>query len=80
MRTTVTIDEELVRELTRIYGVKTKTQAVLRAIKEELRRAKLRKLASMLGKVDVDKDAWREGREGDIERSESLNEREARHG
>ena len=54
MRTTVTLDEKLVRELVKVTNVKTKTSAVALAVKEHIRRVKLKKLAALLGTVDVD--------------------------
>ena len=57
MRTNVVLDEAKVNVLMRLTGAKTKTAAVVRAVDEQIRREKLRRLASMLGKVDVDDEA-----------------------
>ena len=64
MRTTVTIDEKLVRELMELSYAKNKTNAVTSAVKEQIRRAKLKKLADLLGTIDTD--------EKEIERSDRL--------
>ncbi|MBW2066850.1 MAG: type II toxin-antitoxin system VapB family antitoxin [Deltaproteobacteria bacterium] len=72
MRTTVTLDEELVRELVKVSNAKSKTAAVALAVKEQIRRAKLRKLADLLGTVDVDEKAVREGEKADLERVKWL--------
>jgi hypothetical protein len=72
MRTTVTIDEELVRKLMEMYGTQTKTQAVIRAIKEELRRNKLRQLADLLGNIEIDESAHSDVDKKDQERANWL--------
>jgi len=72
MRTTVTLDEELVRRVQALYGSKTKTAAVTRALHEHIRLARLNDLAGLLGKVDFDEDAIRSGDEADLERARSL--------
>jgi Arc/MetJ family transcription regulator len=72
MRTTVTLDENLVRELLKISGAKTKTAAVALAVKEQIRRAKLKKLAGLLGTVDVDEKAIQESNRADMKRAQWL--------
>ncbi|MEZ4602052.1 MAG: type II toxin-antitoxin system VapB family antitoxin [Desulfobacterales bacterium] len=42
MRTTVTLDEHMVRELVKISNAKSKTAAVAMAVKEQIRLAKLK--------------------------------------
>ncbi|MGB9440126.1 MAG: type II toxin-antitoxin system VapB family antitoxin [Desulfobacterales bacterium] len=72
MRTTVTLDENLVRELLKLSDAKTKTAAVAFAVQEQIRRAKLKKLASLLGTVVVDEKAINESNQADIKRAEWL--------
>lgn len=72
MRTTVTLDENLVRELVKISGAKTKTAAVALAVKEQIRRAKLKKLAGLLGTVDVDEKTIKESNRADMKRAQWL--------
>jgi len=72
MRTTVTLDENLVRELVKFSNAKTKTAAVAFAVKEQTRRAKLKKLAGLLGTVDVDEKAIEEGNKADMRRAQWL--------
>ena len=74
MRTTVTLDEKLVRDLMEISGAKSKTAAVASAVKERIRRAKLKKLAALLGKVDVNEADVLEGNEEDLLRAQWLKE------
>ena len=60
MRTTVTLDAKLVKELVEFTDAKTKTAAVAIAVKEQIRRAKLKKLADFLGTVAIDEKAMKE--------------------
>ena len=80
MRTNVTLDETLVRELLDLSGAKTKTAAVTAAVKEEIRRAKLKKLAGLLGRVRVDEKALQEGEKADRKRDRLLEGKGARRG
>ena len=73
MRTTVTIDEKLVRELMELSHAKNKTSAVASAVSEQIRRTKLKKLADLLGKIDVDIEAIEESDRLDLGRTEWLN-------
>jgi hypothetical protein len=57
MRTNVVLDEAKVDALMRLTGARSKTAAVARAVDEQIRREKLRRLASLLGKVDIDEEA-----------------------
>ena len=72
MRTTVTLDEKLVRELVKFSDAKTKTAAVALAVKEQIRRAKLKKLAGLLGTVDIDEEAIAERNIADMKRAQWL--------
>ena len=74
MRTTVTLDEEMVRELMEYCNAKSKTAAVASAIKEQIRRAKLKQLASVLGTVDLDETSIQESNEADMSRAQWLEE------
>jgi len=72
MRTTVTLDETLIGELLRFSDAKTKTAAVALAVKEQIRRAKLKQLAGLLGTVDVDEKTIEESNKADIMRAQWL--------
>ncbi len=72
MRTTVTLDENLVRELVKFSNAKTKTAAVALAVKEQIRRAKLKKLAGLLGTVDINEKAIKESDKADMRRAQWL--------
>lgn len=74
MRTNVTLDESLVSELLRLSGEKTKTAAVVMAIKEQIRFAKRKKLAKMLGSIEVDEESIKAQEAAEDERYKLLEE------
>jgi hypothetical protein len=80
MRTTVTLDENLVRELVRLSDAKTKTAAVAFAVQEQIRRAKLKKLANLLGTVTVNVKAINESNQADMRRTQWLEEMGEKNG
>ena len=53
MRTTVTLGDEMMRELLAATGTDNKTQAVQTAVTEFLRRQRLEKLRALRGKIDI---------------------------
>ena len=59
MRTTLSLDDGLIKELMKVTGARTKTAAIHLAISEFLRRKKLEGLLALEGKVRLDLD-WRE--------------------
>ena len=79
MRTTVTIDEALVRELLKLSKAKTKTAAVALAIKEHIRREKLKKLSKILGSVEIDDRVIQDGNAKDLAREKWLDELGKKH-
>ena len=54
MRATVTIEKEILDELVRESGHKSKASAVKAAISEYLRRKKIEKIRAMKGKLNFD--------------------------
>lgn len=74
MRTTVTIDDNLVRELIKLSKTKTKTAAVVLAVKEHIRREKLKRLAGLLGSVEIDDVVIQDGKTRDLARGRWLDE------
>ena len=69
MRTNVTLDESLVRELLDLSGEKTKTAAVTVAVREQIRRAKRRRLGGLLGRIEVDEASLQVQQEADRRRA-----------
>ena len=65
MRTTMSLDDRLIKELMAITGAKTKIEAIHLAISEFVRRKKLEGLKDLSGKVHIDLD-WRELEEQEL--------------
>ncbi len=59
MRTTMSLDDGLIKELMKVTGARTKTAAIHLAISEFLRRKKIEELLALEGKIQLDLD-WRE--------------------
>ena len=74
MRTTLDLDENLVKELMAVTGAKTKTEAVHLAISELLRRKKIEGLLALEGKIRLDLD-WRELEERELKDQERQQRR-----
>ncbi len=74
MRTTITLDESLLNELMSYFKAKTKTAAVAQAVKEQIRRAKLKRLANRLGRIAVDEEVIANGNKADRKREQLLNQ------
>jgi Arc/MetJ family transcription regulator len=53
MRTTLAIKEDLLEEVKALSGVKTKKEAVERALEEFIRRRKAKKLLDFEGKIEL---------------------------
>jgi hypothetical protein len=80
MRTTVTLDENMVQELVKLSEAKTKTAAEAFAVREQIRRVKLKKLASLLGTVTVDIKAINESDQADMRRAQWFEEMGEKNG
>lgn len=65
MRTTLSLDDRLIKELMEVTGAKTKTEAIHLAISELIRRKKVEGLLALEGKVHLDLD-WRELEEREL--------------
>ena len=61
MKTTLNIPRELLEEAVRLAGVRTKTQAVTRALEDFIRRQKIERLISETGSLEFS-DEWEEAR------------------
>ncbi len=53
-RTTVTLPQELLDELVDLVGARNKTQAVLEAVRQEIRRRKRQRIRSLAGRLEFD--------------------------
>ncbi len=56
-RTTITLPTDLVESLQETLKAKNKTQAVIMAIEDEIRRKKLERIKGMAGKMEFDLEA-----------------------
>ena len=54
MRTTVTLDYEILDELLKTTKARSKTSAVREAISDYLRRSKIKEIKALKGKLDFD--------------------------
>jgi len=63
MKTTLNIPKELLEEAVKLAGVRTKTEAVMLALKELIRRQKIERLIEQTGSVEFSDD-WEESRHG----------------
>ena len=74
MRTTISIDEELMNELMRAEPGVTRSEAVRRAIKEYVYQRRVDEFMKLAGSRIVDLD-WREMRRQSIEDAQALERR-----
>lgn len=56
MRTTLDLPEDLVEEARTMLGYKSKTDTIVFALEELIRRRKIKELTSMFGKVRIEVD------------------------
>jgi hypothetical protein len=56
MRTTLNISEDMLEEISRLSGVKCKTEIIDRALREMLDRLRRQKLKGAWGKIAIDLD------------------------
>ena len=56
MRTTLDLPEDLMNEALRVTGIKTKTQLIITALEELVRKSTISELKEFKGKVDLDMD------------------------
>ena len=53
MRATLNLPDELINEVMKITGEKTKTKALIRVLEEYIRQAKIKKLIELSGKIEI---------------------------
>jgi hypothetical protein len=78
MRTTLDLNEKLIRELMNVTSAKTKTDAIHQAAAELIRRKKLDQLKSLSGVIHLDLD-WSKLEQAEIRRQASLKRRRHDH-
>ena len=77
MRTTLDLNEKLIRELMDVTSAKTKTEAIHQAAAELIRRKKLDQLKALSGVIHLDLD-WCKLEQAELRHQASLKRR--RHG
>jgi Arc/MetJ family transcription regulator len=74
VRTTLNLDENLLKEVMTITGAKTKTQAIHLAMAEFIRQRRLEGLKTLSGKIHLNLD-WRELEEQELKAQEGRERR-----
>jgi hypothetical protein len=65
MRATLNIPDELIEEVKRITGARTKTEAIVISLKEVIRQRKIEELIALRGKINIDYD-WEKEEEREL--------------
>jgi Arc/MetJ family transcription regulator len=73
MRATLNIPDELVNEAQKATGAKTKTETIVIALKEVVRKKRIEELLALRGKVKIDYD-WEVEEEREIEAQRAREE------
>jgi hypothetical protein len=76
MRATLNIPDNLISEVQKLSGEKSKTNAIIVAMKEFVRQKKVKALIALRGKIQIDYD-WEKEEELEIK---AQKEREKLHG
>lgn len=69
MRATLNIPDELINEVQRLSGEKTKTQAIVTVMEDYVRRKKMEDLLALRGKISIEYD-WEREEEAEIKAAE----------
>jgi hypothetical protein len=65
MRATLNIPDELVSEVQKLSGERSKTRAITVAMQEFVRQQKIKKLIALRGKIQIDYD-WKKEEEAEM--------------
>ena len=65
MRATLNIPDELISEVQKLSGEKSKTKAIVIAMQEFIRQKKIKELLALRGKIKIDYD-WKKEEEREI--------------
>lgn len=69
MRATLNIPDELIDEVQRLSGEKTKTQAIVTVMEDYVRRRKMEDLLALRGKIAIEYD-WEREEEAELKAAE----------
>jgi len=73
MRATLNIPDELIDEVQRLSGQKTKTQAIVTVMEDYVRRKKMEDLLALRGKISIEYD-WEREEEAELKAAEEREE------
>ncbi len=65
MRTTINIDDQLIKETEAIYKADSRSKAIESALRDALQMKKMEQLKSLIGKVEFDEEAMRSLRDSE---------------
>jgi Arc/MetJ family transcription regulator len=57
MRTTINIDDQLIKEAEAIYKAESRSKTIELALRDALQMKKMEKLKSLIGKIEFDEEA-----------------------
>ena len=77
MRATLNIPDDLINEVQRLSGQKTKTQAIVTVMEDYVRRKKMEDLLALRGKIRIDYD-WEREEEAELKAAEERENYAAR--
>ena len=78
MRTTMSLDDALIKELMEVTGARTRTEAIHLAISEFIRRKKLEGLKALSGKIRL-ADTWQDLEQLELKEQEKQERRRRGH-
>lgn len=73
MRTTLNIPDDLINEVQKVSGEKSKTKAIVKTMKEYIKQKRIMELLALKGKINIDYD-WEEEEKSEMN-SQSGRER-----
>lgn len=65
MRTTINIDDELIREVEALYKAESRSKSIELALKDAIEMKKREKLKELVGKIEFDEEVIQRFRDGD---------------
>ncbi|MBP1728750.1 MAG: hypothetical protein H6Q56_1123 [Deltaproteobacteria bacterium] len=77
MRATLNIPDELIKEVQRLSGQKTKTQAIVTVMEDYVRRKKMENLLALRGKINIEYD-WEQEEDAELKAAEERESYAAR--
>ncbi len=65
MRTTINLDDQLIRETESIYKAESRSKSIELALRDALEIKKKEKLRELVGKIEFDEEAMQQFRDGE---------------